>query len=132
MVSVSWGRSYLLHKNFKVPTEGVGTFSFGSTARAQLNFGCFSGCFDTNGSHGQLQNSRLLALLEECQKDDLAIRKFQSVMMDCLFVFIDLPKDCGLVLAGSPSPWPQAHPLNFLFKGQLRPRHKANCDILIL
>jgi hypothetical protein len=45
----------------------------------------------------QLQNSRLLAFTQACQQHDLAIRKFQRIVMHRNFVFVDLPKDRGLM-----------------------------------
>jgi hypothetical protein len=46
----------------------------------------------------QLQNRGLLALIQSCQERDPAIRKFQRIVMRCNFVFVDLPKDRGLML----------------------------------
>jgi hypothetical protein len=64
----------------------------------------------------------LLTLFQECQKNNLAVREFQSVMVDRALAGIDLPKDCGLVI-NSRSPWPHGCSPYFLGKGQLRPRH---------
>jgi hypothetical protein len=46
----------------------------------------------------QLQNGRLLALRQSCQKRDLTIRKFHGVVMRRDPVFVDLPKDGCLML----------------------------------
>ncbi|MFZ2082329.1 MAG: hypothetical protein WAV38_37890 [Xanthobacteraceae bacterium] len=46
----------------------------------------------------QLQNCGLLAPTQCCQQHDPAIRKFQRIVMRCDLVFIDLPKDRGLML----------------------------------
>ena len=46
----------------------------------------------------QLQNGRLLALTQSCQERDPAVRKFQRIVMRRDFVFVDLPKDRGLML----------------------------------
>jgi hypothetical protein len=54
-----------------------------------------------NGSlwfHRQLQNGRLLALTQSCQERDPTIRKFQRIVMRRDFVFVNLPKDCRLML----------------------------------
>jgi hypothetical protein len=45
----------------------------------------------------QLQNGCLLAFTQACQQHDSAIRKFQRIVMHRNFVFVDLPKDRGLM-----------------------------------
>jgi hypothetical protein len=56
----------------------------------------------------QLQYRRLLTLAERCQKHDLAIWKFQRIVMCCQSVFVDLPKDRGLMLDRIVVPRPQS------------------------
>jgi hypothetical protein len=46
----------------------------------------------------QLQNRRLLTPTQSCQQHNPAIRKFQRIVMRCDLVFVDLPKDRGLML----------------------------------
>jgi hypothetical protein len=46
----------------------------------------------------QLQNRRLLTLTQACQEHELAVGKFQRVVMSDDSVFVDLPKDRCLVL----------------------------------
>ena len=46
----------------------------------------------------QLKNCSLLAFSHTCQEHDLAVRKFQRIVMSDDPVFIDLPKDRRLVL----------------------------------
>jgi hypothetical protein len=45
----------------------------------------------------QLQNGCLLAFTQACQQHDSAIRKFQRIVMHPNLVFVDLPKDRGLM-----------------------------------
>jgi hypothetical protein len=45
----------------------------------------------------QLQNRCLLAFTQACQQHDTAIRKFQRIVMRRNLVFVDLPKDRGLM-----------------------------------
>jgi hypothetical protein len=57
--------------------------------------------FDLNHSpwlRRQLKNRSLLTLAQERQKYDLAVRKFQCIVMGGDFVFVDLPKDRCLIL----------------------------------
>jgi hypothetical protein len=56
----------------------------------------------------QLQNSRLLTLTQSCQERDLAIRKFQRIVMRRNFVLVDLPKDRCLVFDYFIPPWYEA------------------------
>jgi hypothetical protein len=58
-------------------------------------------CYRLGGSlwlSGQLKNRGLLTLTKERQQQDLAVRKFERIVMGhCLF-FVDLPKDrCSVV-----------------------------------
>ena len=71
----------------------------------------------------QLENRRLLTLAQEGQKHDLAIRKFQRIVMSGYFFFVDLPKDRRLILDRTVVPRPQSswQTLNFVSKGQLGP-----------
>jgi hypothetical protein len=66
----------------------------------------------------QLENRRLLSLAQEGQKHDLAIRKFQRIVMSGYFFFVDLPKDRRLILDRSvvPGPQPSWQTLNFVRK----------------
>src|ERR1700719_679937 len=41
----------------------------------------------------QLKNRSLLTLTEDCQQHDLAVRKFDRIVMGRYFLFVDLPKD---------------------------------------
>jgi hypothetical protein len=45
-----------------------------------------------------LKNRRLLTLIQECQEHDPAVRKFQRIVMGGDLSFVDLPKDCRLVV----------------------------------
>ena len=57
----------------------------------------------------QLKNRSLLTLAQERQEYDLAIRKFQCIVMGGDLVFVDLPKDRRLILACTVVvPWPQS------------------------
>jgi DsrE/DsrF-like family len=52
----------------------------------------------------QLENCSLLTLTQRGQEHDLAIRKFQGVVMSSNFFFVDLPKDRCFVIYHSVSP----------------------------
>jgi hypothetical protein len=52
----------------------------------------------------QLENCSLLTLTQRRQEHDLAIRKFQGVVMSSNFFFVDLPKDRCFVIYHSVSP----------------------------
>jgi hypothetical protein len=52
----------------------------------------------------QLKNRSLLTLTQECQGHDLAVRKFQRIVMGCHPFFVDLPKDRCLVIDHCPAP----------------------------
>jgi hypothetical protein len=52
----------------------------------------------------QLKNGSLLTLAQECQGHDLAVRKFQRIVMGCHPFFVDLPKDRCLVIDHCPTP----------------------------
>jgi hypothetical protein len=58
--------------------------------------------FDLNRSpwlRWQLENGSFLTFSKTCQQQhDLAVRKFQRVVMSRGSFFVDLPKDCGLVV----------------------------------
>ena len=56
----------------------------------------------------QLENRRLLTLVQEGQKHDLAIRKFQRIVMSGYFFFVDLPKDRRLMLDRTVVPRPHS------------------------
>jgi len=47
---------------------------------------------------GQLKNRSQLTFAQERQKHDLAIRKFERIVMGGCPVLVDLPKDGGLVI----------------------------------
>jgi hypothetical protein len=55
-----------------------------------------------------LKNRSLLTLAQERQEDDLAVRKFEGIVMGSDLVFIDLPKDRGFVLDRPVVPRPQS------------------------
>jgi hypothetical protein len=73
---------------------------------------------------GQLKNRSLLTLTNECQQQDLAVWKFQRIVMRHRLFFVDLPKDgCRAiehVLA--PAKWTDRPGGNFASKGQLGSR----------
>jgi hypothetical protein len=60
----------------------------------------------------------LLTFTQESQKHDLAIRKFQCIVMSGDFFFVDLPKDRRLILDRTVVPRPQSswQPLNLMSK----------------
>src|ERR1700722_19032299 len=84
-------------------------------------------CYRLGGSlwlSGQLQNRGLLTLTKERQQQDLAVRKFERIVMGhCLF-FVDLPKDrCSVVeQIFPPAQWTDMPGRNFASKGQLGSR----------
>jgi hypothetical protein len=65
----------------------------------------------------------LLAFTKESQKHDLAIRKFEGIVMRHDFIFVDLPKYCCRVLDYfvAPTQQPRWQGPNFVGKRQLRP-----------
>jgi hypothetical protein len=67
----------------------------------------------------QLKHGGLLSLLKQIQKNDLAVREFQGVMVCPRDALIDLAKDRGLVLDGAAIPRPQTYPSNLVREGQL-------------
>jgi hypothetical protein len=57
--------------------------------------------FDLNRSpwlRWQLKNRGLLTLTQACQEHDPTVRKFQRIVMSVNLFFVDLPKDCRLVV----------------------------------
>jgi hypothetical protein len=73
---------------------------------------------------GQLKNRGLLTLTKERQQQDLAVGKFERIVMGrCLF-FVDLPKNrCSVVEQIFPPPqWTDMPGRNFASKGQLGSR----------
>ncbi len=46
----------------------------------------------------QLKNRGLLTFTQACEQHDLAVRKFECIVMRRRFFLVDLPKDCGLVI----------------------------------
>jgi hypothetical protein len=66
----------------------------------------------------QLQNRGLLALTQRRQQHDLAIGKFQGVVMSSDLFFVNLPKDRRLMIERTIVPWPQSswQALNLLSK----------------
>src|SRR5262249_54175691 len=96
-------------------------------ARQRFNVGRFWHDLRPSSTGRQLQNRGLLAFFQERQKNDLAIRKFQRVVMVRLLVLIDLAKNRGLVVDHALTPRPHAYQPNLLRKGLLRPWHHANC-----
>jgi hypothetical protein len=67
----------------------------------------------------QLKHSGLLSLLKQSQKNDLAVREFQSVVVRPGDALIDLAKDRSLVLDSAAVPRPQTYPFNLVCEGQL-------------
>jgi hypothetical protein len=73
--------------------------------------GCSSLGFSLTGSFGfrrQLKNRSLLTLAEERQEYDLAVRKFQCIVMGGDLVFVDLPKNRRSVFYYLVVPRPQS------------------------
>jgi hypothetical protein len=69
----------------------------------------------------ELKNRGLLAWFQQRQQNDLAIRKFERVVMGPSVLLIDVPEDRGLVFDYSLIPTQRAgHAPNFVCKGQLR------------
>jgi hypothetical protein len=64
----------------------------------------------------------MLAWLEQRQQNDFSVREFQGVAMGGVFVLVDLPEDCSLVIGLGLTPRPLACKPNFLRKGQLGSR----------
>ena len=64
----------------------------------------------------------MLTLTQRRQEHDLAIGKFQGVVMSSNFFFVDLPKDRCFVIYHSVSPDEQSgrQALNVVDEGQLR------------
>jgi hypothetical protein len=56
----------------------------------------------------QLKDRSLLALTQRCQEHDSAIRKLQRIVMSDDLFFVNLPKDCCLVLDYLVVPRPQS------------------------
>jgi hypothetical protein len=67
----------------------------------------------------QLKHSGLLSLLKQSQKNDLAVREFQGVVVRPGDVLIDLAEDRGLVFDSAGGPRPQTYPSNLVGEGQL-------------
>jgi hypothetical protein len=80
----------------------------------------------------QLKNNCLLVLLQECQKNNLAIREFKRIVMVCRFVFVDLPKYCGSMSDNVLAPRPKTFSSHFFGERQLGAWEQANCHVLIL
>ena len=67
----------------------------------------------------QLKHSGLLSLLKQSQKNDLAVREFQSVVVRPGDALIGLAKDRSLVLDSAAVPRPQTYSSNLICEGQL-------------
>ncbi len=67
----------------------------------------------------QLKHSGLLSLFKQSQKNDLAIREFQGVVVRSGDALIDLAEDRGLVLDSAFGPRPQTYSFNLVCEGQL-------------
>ena len=67
----------------------------------------------------QLKHSGLLSLVKQSQKNDLAVREFQGVMVRPWDALIDLAEDRGLVLDSAAVPRPQTYSSNLICEGQL-------------
>jgi hypothetical protein len=65
----------------------------------------------------QLKHSGLLSLVKQSQKNDLAVREFQSVVVRPGNPLIDLAKDRRLVLDSAAVPRPRTYPFNLVCKG---------------
>jgi hypothetical protein len=79
-------RHHHLHRFSVTASADVGCPSLGFSLTDSLGFG------------RQLKNRRLLTLIKECQKHNPAIWKFQRIVMGGDLFFVDLPKDCSLVV----------------------------------
>jgi len=65
----------------------------------------------------QLEDCSLLTLYQRCQEHDVAVRKFQRIVMDSELVFIDLPKDrCLMFDCIVPRPQFSSKALNLVSK----------------
>ena len=67
----------------------------------------------------QLKHSGLLSLVKQSQKNDLAVRELQSVVVRPGNALIDLAEDRRLVLDSAAVPRPQTYPFNLVREGQL-------------
>jgi hypothetical protein len=78
----------------------------------------------------QLQNRGLLTFAQAGQQHDLAIGKFQRIVMRRNLVFVDLPKDRCLVFddAVVPRPQPNRQALDLVSKSQLSSGQNAYRD----
>src|SRR5262249_32485165 len=76
----------------------------------------------------------LLSRTHQRKEHDLAVRKFQSVVMSGDFSFVDLPKNRGPVFNPLASPCEQVvrRTANFAGKRQLGSRQHANRDFIIV
>jgi hypothetical protein len=75
------------------------------------------------------KETALLAIRQLGQKNDLAIWKFQRIVMGSRIVLKDLSKDCGLVVDNVLSPRPRSYTSNFLCERQLGAGQYANCNV---
>jgi hypothetical protein len=79
--------------------------------------------FDLNRSpwlRWQLENCSFLTFSQTCQEHDLAVWKFQRIVMGPDLVFVDLPKDRRLILdctAVVPRPQSSWQALNLVSEG---------------
>jgi hypothetical protein len=75
-----------------------------------------------------LKNRSVLTLAQQRQEDDLAVWKFQRIVMGGDLFFVDLPKDCRLVIDYFIPPRQQTsrQAPNFVGKGQLRSWSKTD------
>jgi hypothetical protein len=106
----------------RVATRGQDGHHVEFYCERSAHVGCSLLGFNLNGSpwlRRQLKNRSLLTFTQTCQEHDLAIRKFQRIVMSGELVFVDLPKDRRLVLDHSVAPRPQFiwQPLNLVSKG---------------
>jgi hypothetical protein len=66
----------------------------------------------------QLQYRGVLTLFQKCQKNDVAVWKFQGVVMGAGIVFVDLTEDSSLVFSLGPAPGPQTQTPYIVSEGQ--------------
>ena len=66
----------------------------------------------------QLKHSGLLSLVKQSQKNNLAVREFQGVVVRSGNALIDLAEDRRLLLDSAAVPRPQTRPFNLVCEGQ--------------
>src|SRR6185437_229930 len=101
-------------------TTGTFSFLFCTSQRRLPSLCLFRLClFDALVRDRQLKHGRLLAFVEKRQQDDLAIRKFQRVMVSGCDGFVYLTEDGSPVLDRALTPGPRAQTPDFFRERQL-------------